>query len=1089
MDTKAYPLTPLSSASARDVAHLPPPTLASPKPRRATRPRIHFSLPDISLAGAWSAFKYRIGASAADATLVNAGLGPPSATEAMVDIFALPTKRTDEERLDELAALPDDNQVDYVVVDRDWCKDSWAPSEQQQSSPEKSQAPHAADNESTASSVLVLSLWHRAWGQLSHFFFFLYDFDAHTERNYQHEYWNTYKLVAFISSLFLMVNWIVGVIIISHPLQIAEKVFYYGIAPTFSITVPIMIAYDWPRRYPILYQVWLAISVWSWCFYQTLFINLCSFYGNRGSSPLLDCTGKDFLGLLYYATALPTIAVFALRHHRLTCAISAVSFLAVVSALVTPYRHTWIRSTLNLAAYYSFLLYMHYKREENERRLYLLREELKAQAIATQRAQQSERKASESKRRLTSYIFHEVRVPLNTALLAVQNMEATGNVGSQDIEFAALQGSLSMMSKVLNDVLDFNRMDAGRFESVSSPYSFHTAMRSMFVPLKLAAESRGLELVVDLDKDIDITARRAFYEARGETPDWIEQRLCSEEGDDDALVLGDEMRLRQVVTNLASNATKFTPEGGRITITTKLLRPTCPSSATSNASCGVAPFTASRLASHDRQQEIPNHIIVRIEVADTGFGIRPRDIRDNKLFSPYVQTEIGRQQGGKGSGLGLALVRHIVKLSGGRLGVISHAGHGSCFWVELSLGVGPRVLTTPPEKTPSATAVEATAPSQLDGNGTAAGKSVFFGEDVEPLSFGGARPGFRLADGEGVTPSSERTGDRSLFGGNGSIGTGEGSPSLTYSNSGQAAAFRSIMEQGGRVELAAGRPGGFTDDMDDALLVHSASVGTVVPLPNSSFPSPSTSPPPPNRNSTPSAGERGQGQASETSETTAQRAQRPTFVSIPSRGSFSSISNIVATSAPHSPAVGPSIQPFTQLSPPNNRSRDSLGGFGTLRVLVVDDDYMTRSMMSRMLTRLGCTVSTAENGQAALDLILAPLPTPSTASANRGGGLGSAPATPGTEESAPDFGAGTPRFHIVFLDNQMPVMSGLQVVSRLRQAGRKDLVIGVTGNALLADQQEYLAAGVDDVLTKPVWEKSLREKLTLAVERTRSGHQ
>ena len=79
----------------------------------------------------------------------------------------------------------------------------------------------------------------------------------------------------------------------------------------------------------------------------------------------------------------------------------------------------------------------------------------------------NERKAADSKRRLTSYVFHEVRVPLNTALLAVQNMEASGTVAKeQEIEFKALEGSLSMMSKVLNDVLDFNRMDSGRFESV-----------------------------------------------------------------------------------------------------------------------------------------------------------------------------------------------------------------------------------------------------------------------------------------------------------------------------------------------------------------------------------------------------------------------------------------------------------------------------------------------------------------------------------------------------------------------------------------------------------------------------------------------
>jgi CheY-like chemotaxis protein len=97
-------------------------------------------------------------------------------------------------------------------------------------------------------------------------------------------------------------------------------------------------------------------------------------------------------------------------------------------------------------------------------------------------------------------------------------------------------------------------------------------------------------------------------------------------------------------------------------------------------------------------------------------------------------------------------------------------------------------------------------------------------------------------------------------------------------------------------------------------------------------------------------------------------------------------------------------------------------------VLVVDDDALTRTMMTRLLTRLGCKVSTAENGEMALEMVLS--------------------------------GSGG-RFAVVFLDNQMPVMSGLSMVAKLRKAGRKDFVVGVTGNALLSDQEEYLEAGVD----------------------------
>jgi CheY-like chemotaxis protein len=146
-----------------------------------------------------------------------------------------------------------------------------------------------------------------------------------------------------------------------------------------------------------------------------------------------------------------------------------------------------------------------------------------------------------------------------------------------------------------------------------------------------------------------------------------------------------------------------------------------------------------------------------------------------------------------------------------------------------------------------------------------------------------------------------------------------------------------------------------------------------------------------------------------------------------------------------------------------------------LEVLVVDDDPLTRMLMKRLLSRLGCNVSTAENGEIALELIL---------------GSGGSNYTPSTDHSAGPVSeqsssvkSDDSKYHVIFLDNQMPVLSGLKTIEKLREVGRGDFVVGVTGNALLDDQQEYLAAGVDHVLTKPVLERSLRGMLLLADER------
>ncbi|KAH9893343.1 hypothetical protein C8Q73DRAFT_746102 [Cubamyces lactineus] len=998
----------------------------------------------------WDRFVRKLGSGTAPSTSSNFD-------ESVGDSSGYPRSRQGQSAYPEPA---DDQEVDEVVVDREWSdeiKSSSVTHSEHGGSPEKSGSNHHGgtntDRDSFAvrpdgfwgSCRLLIVLRWRVW-PATYSFFCTHFVDEKSEMHYNKENWFLRKSLALWSSCFLIVNWAFGIAFVPrNPVVVADRIFLYGLTPSLSFVILPMVIYDWPRDRNIIYQIVLVFSIWIWSIYQIIFMYLCGQYNAAHSH--FTCNGKDYLTLFYYTSALQTIALFGLKLHRFPAMMGAVVFLVLSCALILPDKTSFVRNLANFLFFQAFLLYVHYMRENAERRLYTLRDQLKVQFRATQKAQVNERKAADSKRRLTS-------VPLNTALLAVQNMQASGTV-AQDIEFKALEGSLSMMSKVLNDVLDFNRMDSGRFESVLKPYKFHQVLRSLFVPLQLATDARRLQFITDLDKNIDQVARQALYEAMGESEDAIQRRLI-ENPDEDGIVVGDETRLRQIITNLASNACKFTPSGGKLTITTRLVIPAPPSkdecdddanedegedgekggayrspntprsgpNSTGGAGengNGHPQLSATHLTQHNVLHSKPapplEWIVVRIEVKDTGCGIRPKDMVQSKLFC------------GKGTGLGLALVRQIVKLSGGRLGVQSKVGEGSTFWVELPLGVGSKAVPA------------LNSPSDLEEDEYPSPRQAVYTNtrDVTPKAPGHSPP----RDGA--------TNVRSSF---------------QFNQSYSSSALHSIMEQGGLVEIST-KPteGPLTRTIGDP------STGTEAAQTNGEDTTP------------PSGPERPSPPEERSSDTV--RGLHLTHMPKPQTFNLDG-----ALISPALSAGTTNTLPSQAGSTSSAHSPGSSHGMmfePKLNVLVVDDDPLTRKLMSRMLTRLGCKVTTAENGEVALELILnvhAQHQTPSSEDTGSGGlsleGVASASGSGGS-------GGEEYRYAVVFLDNQMPVLSGLDAVAKLRQMGRKDFVVGVTGNALLSDQQEYLEAGVDHVLTKPVLEKSLKSMLAIADERRKRG--
>ncbi|KIJ65498.1 hypothetical protein HYDPIDRAFT_110594 [Hydnomerulius pinastri MD-312] len=997
--------------------------------------------------------------------LKRVGTESPSNSSAIVD-SSLDSSQLRQRTDDDVDA----DEVDEIVVDRDWTEDLKSSLNQSsERGPEKSADSHvhvggtgtsvghdssALPEDSRLFWRLVYWVRWEVWPAVDKFFHVRF-YDERTEERFHKEHWFIKKTLVVWSTIFLIANWVIGASTIASPVTLFDKIWLYGITPALTFPLLFLVVFDFPRDRPLPYQILVGCATWCWGFYELLAMYLCGFY-----SPvhIFEIGTKDFLGLFYYTSAMQTIALFGLMTSRLSALIGSSTFFVFASALILPYRPIWVRNLLNFLLYHIFLLFVHYMHENSERRLFILREQLKNQFKATQKAQINERKEADSKRRLTSY----VRVPLNTALLAVQNMEASGAVSkTQELEFMALGGSLVMMSKVLNDMLDFNRMDSGRFEILSRPYAFHSVIRTLFIPLRLATDARNLELVTHLDKAIDEVARRAAYEAAGEDPDEMERLIGDEE---DGVVLGDAIRLRQIINNLASNACKFTPAGGKVTCTTRLLFPThnqpepCDNPRPQveleedaidevlvapgdepEPPTPLYPVQGGKQPSTRASQLNPamKRIVVRIEVSDTGNGIPPREMAQGKLFSAFNQTEQGRQQGGKGTGLGLALVRQIVKLSGGRLGVRSKTGQGSTFWVELPLGVGVKVV---------------------DPSDPVSGLSEKHNTELAgPLSF--------------------------------DLLQSRASPQSSAPN-----AMESVMDQGGMVELKLPLVGDESEPLVLTRTIGELSSGTQLgpPLPDPTVAGPSTSSDDQfysrvensSAGSTPTAVDESSKHIQKldtpsSSPGSSAPVPLPTPAPsprLPSHGAASSILSATVPSGPSSFSQGSRKWSATVFEPP-------------VIVLVVDDDRLTRTIMSRTLSRLGCHVSTAENGEIALEMIVGRTCTKnhvSIADMGASSPYGHPKLEHGShleEESAlsPDS------YDIVFLDNQMPIMSGLEVVTKLREMGRDDFVVGVTGNALIDDQKEYFEAGVDHILTKPVFEPSLIKMLTIADERRRQA--
>jgi signal transduction histidine kinase/CheY-like chemotaxis protein/HPt (histidine-containing phosphotransfer) domain-containing protein len=230
------------------------------------------------------------------------------------------------------------------------------------------------------------------------------------------------------------------------------------------------------------------------------------------------------------------------------------------------------------------------------------------------------KKASEAKSSFLSNMSHEIRTPIN-AVLGMNEMIIRESSECQIIEYANnVKSAGNSLLGIVNDILDFSKIEAGKMDILPVEYNLGSTINDLINMVAVKAEDKGLELKLDID-----------------------EKLPSK-------LIGDEIRIKQCVTNILTNAVKYTEAG-------------------------------SVLLSIYFSKLDDENIMLGFRVVDTGIGIKEEDL--NKLYSPFERIEEIRNRSIEGTGLGMSIVKKLLALMDTKLQVKSVYGEGSDFYFEV----------------------------------------------------------------------------------------------------------------------------------------------------------------------------------------------------------------------------------------------------------------------------------------------------------------------------------------------------------------------------------------------------------------------
>jgi signal transduction histidine kinase/ActR/RegA family two-component response regulator len=246
------------------------------------------------------------------------------------------------------------------------------------------------------------------------------------------------------------------------------------------------------------------------------------------------------------------------------------------------------------------------------------------------REKQRAEAANNAKSEFLANMSHEIRTPMN-AIIGMSEMLSRSKLEAPQKKYLDdIRKSSQALLVIINDILDFSKIEAGKLEIVNTNYNLHALLDNLHSIFALLCKNKHLEFFYRPDENVPAT------------------------------VSGDETRLRQVLTNLLSNALKYT-KNGRVEFCVR----------------------------------VSDENTLHFDIKDTGIGIREED--RSKLFKPFEQLDLRKNRSVVGTGLGLAISYNLCNLMGGSLSLTSVYGEGSVFTVEIPCVAADAVCPDEPE--------------------------------------------------------------------------------------------------------------------------------------------------------------------------------------------------------------------------------------------------------------------------------------------------------------------------------------------------------------------------------------------------------